>query len=267
MMMSEKTKRVLTALVAIPPIVALIIYFDNIVFFVAVLAVILLSAKEFMSMLECAGIKILPFPAFFGSILLPYSIFVGDVRIFSAALVVTAGLSMIFKLFAKEPLEETFATIGGTLLTVLYAPLMFSFIILLRHIGVHYIFLLVVVIWMSDTCAYYFGSKFGKHRLYEKISPKKSIEGAFAAYIGGIFAGVLYSYSLMDVSLYHVAFASFLVVTAGIIGDLVESMFKRRANVKDSGNTIPGHGGFLDRVDSLLFGAPALYLYVIYVMV
>lgn len=265
--MTERVKRVLTAVVAIPPIAALIIYFDNIVFFLAVLAIILLSTKEFMNLLESAGVKILYFPAFFGSILLPYSIYTGDVSIFSAALVVTAGLSMIFKLFAKEPLEETFITLGGTLLTVLYAPLMFSFIILLRKTGVHYIFLLVVIIWMSDTCAYYFGCRYGRHKLYEKISPKKSIEGAFAAYIGGVGSGVLYAYFLMDASLYHTAFASFLVVTAGMIGDLVESMFKRRADVKDSGNIIPGHGGVLDRVDSLLFGAPALYLYAIYVMV
>jgi len=266
--MSERTQRILTSLVAIPLIAALIIYFDNIVFFLAVLTIILISTKEYMVMLEAAGIKILYFPAFFGTVLLPYSIYTGDVSVFSAALVVTAGLSMVFKLFSREPLEDTFVQIGGTLMTVLYAPLMFSFIILLRKVGVHYIFLLVVVIWMSDTSAYFIGCRYGKHRLYEKISPKKSIEGAFAAYIGGVFAGLLYAYLLMeDASLYQVGFASFLVVSAGMVGDLVESMFKRRANVKDSGSLIPGHGGVLDRVDSLLFGAPALYLYVIYVIV
>lgn len=264
--MGERTKRVLTAIVAIPPIALLIIYFDNIVFFLAVLAVILLSTKEFMNMLESAGVKILYFPAFFGSVLLPYSIYRGDVSIFSAALVVSAGFAMVFKLFSKEPLQDSFTSIGGTLLTVLYTPLMFSFIILLRKAGVHYIFLLVVIIWVSDTCAYYFGSRYGKHRLYEKISPKKSVEGAIAAYIGGMAAGIVYGDIFLKCSPYHAGFASFLVVTAGIVGDLVESMFKRRANVKDSGSIIPGHGGVLDRVDSLLFGAPALYLYIIYVM-
>jgi len=265
--MGERSKRVLTSLVAIPLIVAFCIYFDNIVFFLAVLAVILLCTKEFMDMLEHANVKILYFPAFFGSILLPYSIYSGDVNVFSGALLMTAALAMAFKLFSKEPLEDTFTSLGATLLTVLYAPLMFSFIILLRKTGVHYIFLLCVVIWMSDTSAYYIGCRYGKRRLYEKISPKKSIEGAFAAYLGGIVSGTAYAYFLMDVSIYHVGFASFLVVTAGMIGDLVESMFKRRAGVKDSSNIIPGHGGMLDRVDSLLFGAPALYMYVIYVMV
>jgi phosphatidate cytidylyltransferase len=261
----ERTKRILTSVVAIPLIAAFIIYFDNIVFFAAMLAIILLSTKEFVYMLESAGIKILWFPAFFGSVLLPYGIYTGDVRIFSSALLVTAGLAMVFKLFSREPLEETFISIGSTFLTVLYAPLMFSFIVLLRKVDVHYIFLLFALIWMSDTSAYFFGCRFGKHKLYEKISPNKSIEGALAAYIGGMGSGVLYSYIFIkDLSLGHAAFASCLVVTAGIIGDLVESMFKRRANVKDSGSMIPGHGGFLDRVDSLLFGAPVLYLYISY---
>jgi len=263
----ERSKRILTSVVAIPLIAALIIYSEDIYFFGAVLAIILLSTKEFVNMLEAAEIKVLYFPAFFGSILLPYGIYTGDVRIFSGGLLVTAFLSMVFKLFSREPLEDTFISIGSTFMTVLYTPLMLSFIVLLKMVDVHYIFLLFALIWMSDTSAYFFGCRFGKHRLYEKISPKKSVEGALAAYFGGAGSGVLYCYIfLKDVSVVHAVVLSCLVVTAGIIGDLVESMFKRRANVKDSGNIIPGHGGVLDRVDSLLFGAPVLYLYISYVM-
>lgn len=253
-------------MIAIPPIVAFIIYVSNIWFFVAILILILLSTREFIDIIEAAGVKIINTPAYFGAICLPYGIYTGDVKLFSGALLLTAVLTMSYKLYSKEPLNDTFGSVGGTLITVLYAPLMFSFVVLLRKLDEHglYIFMLLVLIWMSDTCAYFVGSHFGRHKLYEKISPKKSIEGAVAAYVGGMGTGVLYCRLLMDISMFHAVMASFLVVTAGIVGDLVESMFKRMANVKDSGSIIPGHGGILDRVDSLLFGAPILYLYVSY---
>ncbi len=262
--MGDRNKRILTALIAIPPIIAYIIYFDDFGFFLAVLLLILLSVREFVAMLECAGIKVMNWPAYFGSICLPYGIYTADVRFFSGALLLTAVFTMSFKLFSEEPLKDTFDSIGGTLITVLYAPLMFSFLVLLRKLGVHYIFLLCILIWMSDTAAYFIGCRFGRTKLYEKISPKKSVEGAVAAYAGGVGAGLVYCSFFLDISMAHAAAASTFVVTAGIVGDLVESMFKRRAKIKDSGSLIPGHGGILDRVDSLLFGAPVLYLYISY---
>lgn len=264
--MGDRHKRILTSLIAIPPIIGFIIYCNNILFFLAILILILLSTREFIDIIEAAGTKVMGTPVYLGAVFLPYGIYSGDVRIFSGALLLTAGLAMTYKLYSKEPLNDTFGSVGGSLTAVLYAPLMFSFVVLLRKLDEHglYIFLLLVLIWMSDTCAYFIGSRFGSHRLYEKISPKKSIEGAVAAYVGGVAAGLIYCRLLMDMPVYHAVIASFLVVTAGIIGDLVESMFKRMAKVKDSGNIIPGHGGILDRIDSLLFGAPVLYLYVSY---
>ena len=149
--MGDRNKRIATALIGIPPIIAYIIYFDNIGFFLAVLLLILLSVREFIAMLECAGVKVMLWPAYFGSICLPYGIYTADVRFFTGALLFTSILTMATKLFSDEPLNDTFDSIGGTLVTVLYAPFMFSFLVLLRKLGVHYIFLLCILIWVSAT--------------------------------------------------------------------------------------------------------------------
>jgi phosphatidate cytidylyltransferase len=141
-------------------------------------------------------------------------------------------------------------------------PFYFSFIQLLKNINYHYIFYLLVIIWASDSFAYFFGIKYGKRRLYELISPKKSVEGLVAGVLGGVLVGLFYSLIFIKMPLLHVILTSLLVASAGVVGDLVESMFKRKANVKDSGNIFPGHGGMLDRIDSLLFGAPVLYFYI-----
>ncbi|WP_448607529.1 phosphatidate cytidylyltransferase [Paenimyroides ceti] len=117
-----------------------------------------------------------------------------------------------------------------------------------------------ILIWVNDTFAYICGRAFGKHKLYEKISPKKTIEG----FIGGFIASVCAAYIL---SIYFQYFtvttgiiSALILSLFGTIGDLVESKFKRQAQVKDSGNIMPGHGGILDRLDSVLFAAPFIFL-------
>jgi phosphatidate cytidylyltransferase len=125
----------------------------------------------------------------------------------------------------------------------------------------HYIFYLLFIIWFSDSGAYIFGIKFGKHRMYEKISPKKSMEGLYAGIICGVLAAIIYNTLFLNIPFIHLIISGVLVSSAGVIGDLIESMFKRYADVKDSGNIFPGHGGMLDRIDSILLGAPVLYFY------
>jgi phosphatidate cytidylyltransferase len=118
-----------------------------------------------------------------------------------------------------------------------------------------------VIIWVNDTFAYIVGKSFGKHKLLERISPKKTIEG----FIGGLVFAMICSYII---SLYYtflsplqwIASAVILVIF-GTLGDLVESKFKRTAGVKDSGNIMPGHGGILDRLDSIIFAIPFLFLF------
>ena len=117
-----------------------------------------------------------------------------------------------------------------------------------------------ILIWNNDTFAYICGKSFGKRKLFEKMSPKKTIEG----FVGGLFFTLVASYIL---SIYFTFFdlktwliTALLVSTLGTIGDLVESKFKRQAEVKDSGSIMPGHGGVLDRLDSVIFATPFLYL-------
>jgi phosphatidate cytidylyltransferase len=120
-----------------------------------------------------------------------------------------------------------------------------------------------ILIWANDTFAYIVGKSIGKHKLFERISPKKTIEG----FIGGMIFTVAGAYILGQSNYFDfitpwqwMAFAAILVVF-GTLGDLVESQLKRNAGVKDSGKIMPGHGGILDRLDSVLFAIPFLFLY------
>lgn len=129
--------------------------------------------------------------------------------------------------------------------------------------------LIFVMIWMNDTGAFLVGCTIGKHRLFERISPKKSWEGFWGGMAFSILSGVLYYYLIDNTN--DLTFYIIMGVVTSIFatfGDLVESMFKRSIGVKDSGNLIPGHGGILDRIDSLLFVLPAmvLYLYIYFVI-
>lgn len=115
--------------------------------------------------------------------------------------------------------------------------------------------------WVSDTGAYLVGSAFGKHKLMERISPKKTIEGSLGAIVTTIIASYLLSMFYDQVSLLDWIVIAILIVTFGTLGDLFQSLLKRKAEVKDSGNLIPGHGGIMDRFDSVYFSAPVVFVY------
>jgi phosphatidate cytidylyltransferase len=122
--------------------------------------------------------------------------------------------------------------------------------------------LLFAIVMVADTCAYFVGSALGRHKLCPAISPGKTVEGGLGALVGGALAAALVCrLGLPAVPLVHALGLGVVVAAVGTVGDLVESLLKRWAGVKDSGALFPGHGGMLDRLDSLLFGAPVLYYY------
>lgn len=131
-------------------------------------------------------------------------------------------------------------------------------------VSVYYPLLLLslfVFIWINDTGAYVVGVLFGKHRLFERISPKKSWEGFFGGLVFTVASSFIFVYFEPEIPYYHWIGLSIGVVIFGTWGDLVESLFKRTLSVKDSGSTMPGHGGFLDRLDSLLLAIYAVFFY------
>jgi phosphatidate cytidylyltransferase len=125
-----------------------------------------------------------------------------------------------------------------------------------------FVLALFVFIWINDTGAYIVGSLWGKHRLFERISPKKSWEGFFGGLLFTVASSFLFAHFNPEIPYYHWIALSVGVVVFGTWGDLVESLMKRTLGVKDSGKAIPGHGGFLDRFDSLLLAVYAVLFYV-----
>ncbi len=127
--------------------------------------------------------------------------------------------------------------------------------------GLYFLLFIFFVIMMTDIAAYYIGVRFGKHKLSPVISPKKTKEGALAGIIAAVITGLIIG-KLINISLYHAFVLSLITTVMAQLGDLSESLIKRDAGVKDSGHSLPGHGGFLDRADSYLFSVPVAYYYI-----
>lgn len=138
---------------------------------------------------------------------------------------------------------------------------------LLYRWGGYTIVSVYAMIWSCDSAAYYVGSAFGRHKLFPRVSPGKSWEGAIAGFVVAVFIAILSKYLFLDYLLLHEAIILGIIVGIfGQLGDLFESLLKRDAGVKDSSTLIPGHGGMLDRFDSLLFVAPIVYLYLDFIV-
>ena len=123
------------------------------------------------------------------------------------------------------------------------------------------------VTWLSDTFAYFVGKSIGRHRLRSLVSPRKTVEGLVGGVLGGVLsAWILHGFFIPQIALWQALVAGLLITVTGQIGDLFESLLKRDAAVKDSGREIPGHGGFLDRVDSMLFSLPVFYYFLRWIL-
>ncbi len=196
------------------------------------------------------GMLVVPL-LFFHQERLLFPLFTGTLLIFS----------LLF-LFRLAKITEVHHHLGWIILGLVYLPFLLGHLIPLRLLsdGQQWIFLTLIAIMGCDTCAYFIGSKIGKHKLYPAVSPNKSIEGAVGGLVGSVLGVLLAKISFLPViGIFEVVLIGLLLGVMGQLGDLFESLLKRACQVKDSGSMIPGHGGILDRLDSLLFAFPIIY--------
>jgi phosphatidate cytidylyltransferase len=175
------------------------------------------------------------------------------------------GIVLIFLLLTYTVITKnrfTFEDAGFTILSVLYVGIGFYFFIETRDAGLVYIFYSLFMIWATDSGAYFIGKATGKRKLWPEISPNKTVEGSIGGVVCALIVAILFAlFADMNATVLTLMAITVILSIFGQLGDLVQSAFKRHFNVKDSGNILPGHGGILDRFDSLLFVLPLLNLF------
>ena len=187
------------------------------------------------------------------------------------ALFLLVFLPLIFILFVMELFRKTerpFVNIAYTILGLIYVALPFSLLNFLAFpfgpvYSSHLLLGYFVILWSSDTGAYLIGKAIGKHPLFPRVSPKKTWEGTFGGMLAGFTAAFILSLFFTEFTLINWLVIAAIIVLMGSLGDLVESLFKRSINIKDSGTLLPGHGGLLDRFDGLLLSVPFIWFYLI----
>jgi len=257
--------RILTILVSVPIIFACT-YVGGWLFFVLVTALALLSLNEFYQLMNKKGYS----PSYlvggvatiFFTWFTTYTLKHPHWEPYATGILTTAIiLTFSAGIFLKKAQDST-VNASITLLGILYIGWMFSFLILVRELTAHgaYLFFLMIAVWACDATAYVVGTNLGRIKLSPYISPMKTVEGAISGLVVSVIAATVFS-RLIDMGLVHGIILGVIIGIVGQISDLVESLIKRDAGVKDSSNLVPGHGGFLDRMDSFILTAPIMYYY------
>lgn len=177
---------------------------------------------------------------------------------------------LVFEIYSSD--KNTLENSGLSVLGFIYIAAPFSLMNFIIHnlvdgqTNIFYPWILVgvyLIIWANDSFAYLFGTTLGKHRMFERISPKKSWEGFIGGAVFALIIGIVNAVLFQTLSMFSWIAIAALTVIFGTLGDLFQSKLKREIGVKDSGNILPGHGGFLDRLDSLLFVIPAIFTWLV----
>jgi len=205
--------------------------------------------------------------ALMGSVLIFAPFAVGDRLILTGIGLLFLSFALLF-LFRIREIADAAREVAYAVLAFIYIPFLLMHLVMLRQtqFGVQWLMVIMLIVMTNDSAAYYTGGAFGRNRLYPLVSPKKSIEGALGGLVGSICGTLLAKFTFFQqLTLMDALTTAIVIGMLGQAGDLFESLLKRSFGVKDSGTIFPGHGGVLDRLDSILFAAPATYYYVVYV--
>ncbi len=289
-------KRIATALVLIPIVMFLVLRAPVPVLAVVTAAVALVTVQEFLKLTESCGIHPLRLPAyiFVGLFfLLLAASAAGETPQLSAVKFVLgeafacAISPFVFLTIAmrRSPMSNAYPAAAASAFAFAYIALPLGMLVQLRQqwAGAFWILYLLLIVWAGDIFAYFVGRSLGRHLMAPRISPKKTWEGAVASLAASLVVGILLFNHALEISsfllrvglidrrdglfglekpeLRPIIFLTIVLNVAAQLGDLVESLIKRGAGVKDSGTLLPGHGGMLDRIDALLFAAPLLWYY------
>jgi phosphatidate cytidylyltransferase len=256
-------KRIIVALIAIPLIYLCLVELPPIFFLFLLTAVSAFAQHEFHLMYKTSR-SMSALGVISGMVLLGASYFIPPTGSGNAWPLVFISIFIVLtsaRLFITKDPSSALRDIAPAIIGILYIPSLLIAAWYLRLAGYEWLLLMLLCVWSSDSFAYYIGSNFGRKKLFKEVSPNKTVAGAAGSVAGGIIASILFgSFLIKDIEMLSLLIIGAVLGAVTIVGDLVESMFKRDAGIKDSGSIIPGHGGVLDRIDSLLFAAPALYL-------
>jgi phosphatidate cytidylyltransferase len=249
--------RVISALVGMPLVLAALFLSGPLFFWGLVLVLFLLALHEYLRL--CGVERGLAAATLLAGAILLAAVYRGAVPAAAAAVL---PLLVLVSLWRVGDVAVRFQSLGASVLGLAYIGYAMGCLYLLRLVpdGPHWIFLVLAATWAGDSAAFFAGSRFGRRRLAPTLSPKKTWAGAVGGLLGSVAGGLVISPSFPGgVSLPLVALFCAAVGLAGQVGDLFESLWKRAKGIKDSGTLIPGHGGILDRIDSLLLGIPVGY--------
>ncbi|MDD4052852.1 MAG: phosphatidate cytidylyltransferase [candidate division Zixibacteria bacterium] len=274
MISKNLAQRIAVAVVAIPAILFMAFRGgDTFLYFV-----LLLAAIGIYEYLHDSGYRIFSLPfmvIFLGAIGSVWFIATGMDAYGRIMLVIAFLLTGMIQAVGKEPTDRLFSRLTYLAWGLVYIGLLWPCVYLIRGKaawmtpapGQWWVFFLLGSLWLGDTAAMFFGSNFGKHKLAPSVSPHKTIEGFIGGFIGIFLVAILFKLVwLKEVEVIHFLALSILIGLVGQLGDLAESLWKRSLGIKDSSSIIPGHGGVLDRFDSLLFSSPIVYFYLKYIL-